>query len=89
MTWTVEWDDRARKELRKLDSSVQRKILEYLRTRIEGSKDPRVFGQSLSDDKQGLWRYRIENYRLICKLEDDKFIVFVVGVGHRREVYEI
>lgn len=89
MTWTVEWDDRARKELRKLDSSVQRKILEYLRTRIEGSKNPRVFGQSLSDDKQGLWRYRIENYRLICKLEDDKFIVFVVGVGHRREVYEI
>ena len=89
MTWTVEWDDRARKELRKLDSSVQRKILGYLRTRIEGSKNPRVFGQSLSDDKQGLWRYRIENYRLICKLEDDKFIVFVVGVGHRREVYEI
>ena len=89
MTWTVEWDDRARKELRKLDSSVQRKILGYLRTRIEGSKNPRVFGQSLSGDKQGLWRYRIENYRLICKLEDDKFIVFVVGVGHRREVYEI
>lgn len=89
MTWTVEWDDRARKELRKLDSFVQRKILEYLRTRIEGSKNPRVFGQCLSDDKQGLWRYRIENYRLICKLEDDKFIVFVVGVGHRREVYEI
>lgn len=88
MTWKVEWDDRARKELRKLDSAVQKEILKYLRTRIEGSKNPRVFGQSLSGNKHGLWRYRVGNYRLICRLEDHVLIVFVVGVGHRKEVYE-
>ena len=88
MIWKVEWDDRARKELRKLDSSVQKEILKYLRTRIERSKDPRVFGQSLSANKAGLWRYRIGNYRLICRLEDHRLIVFVVGVGHRKEIYE-
>ena len=88
MTWKVEWDDRAKKELRKLDVPVQKEILKYLRTRLEGSKDPRIFGQSLSGNKQGLWRYRIGNYRLICKLEDHTLIIFVVGVGHRKEVYE-
>ena len=88
MTWKVEWDDRARKDLRKLDSPVQKEILKYLRTRLEGSKDPRVFGQSLSGNKQGLWRYRIGNYRLICRLEDHALVVFVVGLGHRKEVYE-
>lgn len=88
MTWKVEWDDRARKELRKLDHTVQKEILKYLRTRIEGSKNPRVFGQSLSGNKQGLWKYRIGNYRLICKLEDHTLVIFVVGVGHRKEVYE-
>ena len=88
MIWKIEWDDRARKDLRKLDSAIQKEILKYLRIRVEGSKDPRVFGQSLSGNKVGLWRYRIGNYRLICRFEDHKFIVFIVGVGHRKEVYE-
>ena len=88
MTWKIEWDDRARKELRKLDSPVQREILNYLRTRIAGSNNPRVFGQNLSGNKAGLWRYRMGTYRIICRIEDDIFIVLVVGVGHRREVYE-
>ncbi|MBL8675973.1 MAG: type II toxin-antitoxin system RelE/ParE family toxin [Alphaproteobacteria bacterium] len=88
MTWRVEWDDRARKELRKLDHPVQKEILKYLRTRIVESKNPRLFGQNLSGNKTGLWRYRVEDYRLICRIEDDILVVLVVGVGHRKEVYE-
>ena len=88
LTWKVEWDDRARKELRKLDSPIQKEILNYLRIRIEESKNPRLFGQSLVGNKVGLWRYRVANYRLICRLEDQTLVVFVVGVGHRKEVYE-
>ena len=88
LTWSIEWDDRARKELRKLDFPVQKEILSYLRSRIVDSKTPRLFGQSLSGNKAGLWRYRIGNYRLICRLEDHTLVVFVVGVGHRKEVYE-
>lgn len=88
MTWIIEWDDRARKELRKLDKSIQKEILNYLRTRIENTEDPRLFGQSLSANKVGLWRYRVGNYRLICKLEENKCVVFIIGVGHRKDIYE-
>ena len=88
MTWKIEWDDRARKELRKLDSPVQREVLKYLRTRIAKSKNPRVFGQSLSGNKAGLWRYRVGNYRIICKIEDKALVVLILGVGHRKEIYE-
>jgi mRNA interferase RelE/StbE len=88
LTWRIEWDDRARKELRKLDFSIQKEILNYLQTRIVKLQNPRLLGQSLSANKAGLWRYRVRNYRLICKIEDHKLIVFVVGVGHRKEVYE-
>jgi mRNA interferase RelE/StbE len=86
-TWTVEWDDRARKELRKLDGPLQKKILEYLRKRIAVDADPRRFGKPLSYDKHGLWRYRIQNVRIICCIEDDSLIVLVVKVGYRKEVY--
>ena len=88
MTWKIEWDDRARKELRKLDSSVQKEILGYLRLRIMASNDPRVFGQSLSGNKAGLWRYRVGNYRIICRIEGEILVIFVIGVGHRKEIYE-
>lgn len=88
MTWTVEWDDRARKELRKLDHLAQREILGYLRDRIATDEDPRRFGKQLLRDMKGLWRYRIGNYRLICSIEDLRLVVLVVKAGHRSKVYD-
>lgn len=87
MTWTVEFDDAAAKELRKLDRQTQREILNYFRQRIATEEDPRRFGKALSKDLAGLWRYRVRNYRMICNIEDDKLIVLVVPVSHRKDVY--
>jgi mRNA interferase RelE/StbE len=86
--WTIEFDDRARRELRKLDPKIQREILRYLRERIGGSTDPKQFGKPLRMNLAGLWRYRVGDYRLICRLEENRLVVFVIKVGHRREVYE-
>ena len=87
MTWKVEWDDRARRELRALDDNVQARILRYLRERIASSEDPRRFGRSLTGDKAGLWRYRVGDYRLICDINDGDEVVLVLRVAHRRGVY--
>lgn len=88
MTWVVEWDDRARKELRKLDKRLQKDILKYLRERIAVNADPRRFGKPLSYDKHGLWRYRVQNTRIVCRIEDEELFVLVVKVGNRKEVYD-
>jgi mRNA interferase RelE/StbE len=82
LIWSVEWDERARKELRQLDPHDQKEILRYLRERIAGSDDPRRYGRPLRGSRQGLWRYRVGAYRLICKIEDRRLIVLVVAVGH-------
>ena len=87
MTWTVEWDDRARRELRRLDRQVQIKILRYFRERIATDKNPRRLGHGLRHELQGLWRYRIGDYRAVCRIEDDYLVVLVLVVGHRRSVY--
>ena len=86
--WIVEFDDRARRELRKLDQQTQQEILRYLRERIAGSPDPRQFGKPLRMNLAGLWRYRVGDYRLICRLEENRLVVFVIRVGHRRDAYE-
>lgn len=88
MIWSVEFDDAAAKELRKLDRQAQHEILRYFRERIATDEDPRRFGKPLSRNLLGLWRYRVRNYRMICNIEDNKLTVLVLRVGHRKEVYE-
>jgi mRNA interferase RelE/StbE len=86
--WRIEFDARAARDLRKLDREAQHLILRYLRVRIATADDPGRFGRALTDDLKGLWRYRVGDYRIVAKIEDDRLIVLVVTVGHRREVYD-
>jgi mRNA interferase RelE/StbE len=85
--WRVEFHRSAVSDLRKLGTDAERRILRYLRERVSGSKDPRRFGHALTGDRKGLWRYRVGDYRIVAAIEDDRFVVLVVTVGHRREVY--
>lgn len=88
MIWIVEWEEQARKELRKLDKALQKDILHYLRERIATAEDPRRFGKPLSYDKHGLWRYRVQDARIVCRIYENELVVLVVRVGHRKVIYE-
>ena len=85
--WRVEFDERAAKELRKLDPGTRRKILEYLRDKVETELDPRRFGKALTSNLAGLWRYRIEDYRVICLIQDERLVVLALKIGHRRQIF--
>jgi len=88
LAWTIEYDHRVLKDMKKLDKPVQQQILDYFDNRIADSSDPRDLGKSLKSSFSGLWRYRIGDYRAICRIEDEKLIVLVVRVAHRSKVYE-
>lgn len=88
MAWKIELDASAIKELKKLGKPAASSVLKYLETRIATEEDPRRFGKALMGDKLGLWRYRVADYRIICRIEDERLIVLVVRVGHRKDVYE-
>ena len=85
--WRVVLSPAAQKQLKKVSSSVEIEIIRYLETCIETSEDPRRFGKALSANLVGLWRYRIGDYRLICKIQNNELIVLVLKIAHRREVY--
>ena len=88
MGWKVFIDDGAKKDFRKIDKAWQRKILEYLRSKIRAEEDPRRFGDPLHRDLKGLWKYRIGDYRLICSIRDETVTVLVLKAGHRSNVYD-
>lgn len=86
--WHIEFDRDTARDLRKLGTDAQRQILRFLRERISTSEDPRRFGRALTRDLKDLWRYRVGDYRIVASIEEDRFVVLVVTVGHRREVYD-
>lgn len=87
MAWTIEYDPRAIDDLNRLSREIRREIVRYLETRIAPADSPRSFGKPLRHELGGLWRYRVRDYRVICRVSDETVTVLVIGVGHRREIY--
>ena len=86
MAWRVEYTDTARTQLRKLDRSTARRILDYMDHRV-ATEDPRRVGQPLTGPLGKLWRYRVGRFRVVCDLQDEAVRVLVVRIGRRDEVY--
>lgn len=88
MAWQIEFDSEAESDLRKMDREMQCRVLRYLREKIATGKDPRRFGAPLRRELSGLWKYRLGDYRIICRIEDKKVVVYVIRVGHRKDIYK-
>lgn len=88
MAWTVKLSDNAKRDLRKLDKPVQKKIVSFLLERLENTDNPRATGKALHGNLSGLWRYRVGDFRLLCRIEDNELLVLVIEIGHRKEIYK-
>ncbi len=71
-----------------MNAQIAQRITAFLRERVATLDNPRALGQALQGSRLGhLWRYRVGDYRILCDIQDQHFIVLVVQIGHRREVY--
>jgi len=88
MAWRVELSVEVDRALGKLDAQHAKRILKFLHERVAKLDDPRSIGKALRGSRLGeFWKYRVGDYRLICKIEDDRLVVLVLRVGHRKEIY--
>ena len=88
MAWKVELSASGEQELNKLDAQHRERILKFLSGRLAKLLDPRSIGTALRGSRLGeFWKYRVGDFRLICKIQDDRLIVLVLRVGHRKEIY--
>lgn len=75
--------DRAKEQLSKLPKDIRNRIgtvLERIRIR------PFHFVKRIVDSPY--YRLRIGNYRIIMDIKQDKLIIFVIEVGHRKNIYK-
>ena len=76
------------KAFRKLDRSVQIMISKWIHKHLDNCDDPRTFGNGLSGNLKGWWRYRIGNYRLLVEIKDDELVIVAIEISHRSQVYQ-
>jgi mRNA interferase RelE/StbE len=82
MKYEVKWTETALNQLKKLDKSVSKRILENME-RI--GEDPFRFVKKLKDIK--LYSLRVGDYRVILSIEGKELIILVLEIGHRRKIY--
>lgn len=88
MKYRVEYLPQVYKTLEKMDKFTKRIIVEWIEKNLVDCENPRQHGKPLTTDRMGQWRYRVGDYRIIAKIEDDKLIILVITIGHKREVYD-
>lgn len=83
--YSLFFKDSVKKDLNSIAKNDLRRIMERIESLAE---NPRPLGcEKLSGQEK--YRLRQGNYRIIYSIQDSQLTVWVVKVGHRREVYRI
>jgi mRNA interferase RelE/StbE len=85
--YVVEVASAVRRQLRKLDRQIARRVLAEL-ARL--GSDPRPPGCRALVGQPNRWRIRVSgagDYRVVYEVRDEKLLVLVVTIAHRREAY--
>ncbi|MDP3698411.1 MAG: type II toxin-antitoxin system RelE/ParE family toxin [Nanoarchaeota archaeon] len=82
--YTLIYSEKADKQLGKLPSDIRERIiiaLERLRIRPESCDIKKLVGVAG-------YRFRVGDYRIIFDKEEEKLLIFVIKVGHRKNIYD-
>lgn len=88
MGYKVEFSDIALKKLKKMDKAVVSLIIGYIEKNLVNCENPRAFGKTLVGNHKDKWRYRVGDYRLLTYIEEEKIIITVIEIGHRKDIYK-
>jgi len=83
--YKVAYLDSVEEDLKKLDKSTVKKILNRIETYL--AQDPKGLGKPLKGDFQGYWRYRWGDYRVIYKISEREILILVLRISNRKDVY--
>jgi mRNA interferase RelE/StbE len=84
VAYRIDFTPAARRQLRRLDRSLQRRLSPVIDALASQSRpaDARKLRGTVS-----AYRLRVGAYRVLYEIHDDRLLVLVIRIGHRREVH--
>ena len=85
--WNIAFTQDAKRDLKRIGTGDQLRVSVAISERIAVRENPRTLGEALTGRFKGFWKYRVGDYRIIAKIEDETITIYVIAIGHRSEVY--
>ena len=83
MTYEIIFSDNALTQLKKLEHSIQERIIKSLeRIRIR----PEAYVTKLVGDPG--YRLRVGDYRVIIDIDKEKLHILIIKISHRKNIYQ-
>jgi mRNA interferase RelE/StbE len=82
--YRIEFSPHARREFSSLSKTIQKRIDEKILTL---TLNPRPSGVKKLKGFENRWRIRVGDYRIIYEIIDNRLIVLVVQIAHRKDAY--
>ncbi|QQG39741.1 MAG: type II toxin-antitoxin system RelE/ParE family toxin [Candidatus Aenigmatarchaeota archaeon] len=82
MTFRLVFSDEAVSELRKLDNATAKRILDSLE---RAASRPAHYLERLTGRVD--YKLRVGDYRVLAKLDNKEKVVFILSLGHRKNIY--
>ncbi len=85
MSYEVRFSKRAVKAYNKLPSGIRLRIdqkINYLRETPRGHDTKKLAGHD------NAYRTKVGTYRIVFEIEDDKLVIWILDVGHRKNIYQ-
>ncbi len=81
--WKIEFTIRANKLLKKFDLNTRKLIENYIDNEVLRNNNPRDKGKALTGNRKGQWRYRVDKYRIVCRIQDEVLTILVLQIAKR------
>ena len=82
--YSIEFSSRAYREFAKRDPAARARLAPAIEALAQ---DPRPAGAVALKGSEATLRIRVGAYRVVFVIEDERLVVLVIKVGHRRDVY--
>lgn len=83
--YRIKWTSSSLKELRKLPGPIIQRIIKKVEDLSQNPFPNKV--RKLAGSKN-LYRIRLQDYRVIYRIEEDVLVIVIIKVGHRKDVYK-
>ena len=84
--WDIVYKSSVQKDLKKIPKKIKPLIKRAIEEKL--TVNPVYFGTPLKQNLKALMKLRVGNYRIIYSIKKETVIVFVIKIGHRKEVYK-
>jgi mRNA interferase RelE/StbE len=85
VNYHIEFTKQAAKLFKKLSDRDRQR----LKPKIDAlAQNPRPSGVVKLSGEDDLYRIRVGDYRVIYSIQDNRLLVLVVKIGHRRDIYD-